>query len=132
MSNRVIHFEIQADDLNRAQNFYQKALGWKIEKYKFDDAANDMGMDYRMLVTGEKGEPGINGGLYQRPAENKLKTYDCTIAVDDIDKVIEAIKKNGGKILKEKELMKGLGWLARCTDTEGNIFALMQSTDWKP
>ena len=33
MSNRVIHFEIQADDIERAKKFYEGALGWKIEKY---------------------------------------------------------------------------------------------------
>ncbi|MFA6105306.1 MAG: VOC family protein [Patescibacteria group bacterium] len=129
MSNRVIHFEIQADDPDRASNFYQKALGWKIEKYP---AAEGSGMDYWMLFTGEKGEPGIGGGMYKRPADNKLHTYDCTIDVDDIDKVTEAIKKNGGKILKEKEKMEGIGWIARAEDTEGNIFAIMQAVEPKP
>jgi len=40
-----------------------------------------------------------------------------------MDKVIAAIKANGGKIEpwegKEKWEMKGLGWFSRATDTEG-------------
>ncbi|MFZ2188044.1 MAG: VOC family protein, partial [Candidatus Moraniibacteriota bacterium] len=28
--NRIIHFEVQADDVARAKKFYEKAFGWKI------------------------------------------------------------------------------------------------------
>ena len=132
MPNRVIHFEIQADDVTRAKDFYEKVMGWKIEKYDFGDNKNPDPMDYWMLMTGENDKPGINGGLYKRQDDNKLKTYDCTIMVDDIDAVADKIKTNGGKILREKQKMEGLGWFARAEDTEGNIFALMQAIEWKP
>ena len=131
MSNRPIHFEIQADDAERAKKFYESALGWKIEK----NTMVDVPMDYWMVMTGEG--PGINGGLYKRSDNPKrINTFDCTIKVDDLDKVIAAIKENGGKIEpwegKEKWEMKGLGWFSRAVDTEGNIFGLLQPTDWKP
>ena len=131
MNNRPIHFEVQADDAERAKNFYEKALGWKIEKSNMPG----VGMDYWMVNTGEG--PGISGGLYKR-AENprKLNSFDCTILVQDIDAVIAAIKANGGSIQpwegKEKWEMKGLGWFSRATDTEGNVFGLLQATDWQP
>lgn len=128
-AKRVIHFEVQADDIERAKKFYEKVFDWKIEKAKMEE---DVGMDYWMVMTGPDKTPGINGGMYMRPKDNPLKTYDCTILVDDIDEAIDSIKKNGGKVLREKMEMKGVGWFARCTDTEGNIFGLMQSTDWKP
>jgi len=131
MSNRPIHFEIQADDSARAKKFYEAALGWKIEKTTMPD----VGMDYWMVMTGEG--PGINGGLYNRKdAPNKITSFDSTILVEDIDKVIEAIKANGGKIDpwegKEKWEMKGLGWFSRAIDPEGNRFGLLQATDWQP
>lgn len=129
MANRVSHFEIQADDLERAKAFYEKAFGWKIEKWMSKEKG---GMDYWGLVSGTKEEPGINGGLYQRPADNPLHTFDCTIQVDDIDKAVQAVKDNGGTIRQEKMEMPGLGWFARATDPEGNIFALMQMTEYKP
>ena len=130
--NRVIHFEIQADDPARARKFYEAALGWKIEEAKMPEMGE---MKYWMVMTG-KG-PGINGWLYYRKdATEKLKSFDCTILVDDIDQVIAAIKANGGKIRpwegKEKWEMKGLGWFSRATDPEGNFFGLLQATDWKP
>ncbi|HEX8946897.1 MAG TPA: VOC family protein [Candidatus Paceibacterota bacterium] len=131
MSNRPIHFEIQADDVERAKKFYEGALGWTIEKAQMSGD----GMDYWMIMTGEG--PGINGGLYNRADnERKFQSFDCTILVDDIDSVIAAIKANGGKIQpwegKEKWEMKGLGWFSRAQDTEGNIFGLLQATEWKP
>lgn len=132
MNNRPIHFEVQADDIERAKKFYEDALGWKIEK----SAMPDVGMDYWMVMTGEG--PGINGGMYMRKdnPSHKFNSFDCTILVEDIDKVISAIKESGGKIEpwegKEKWEMKGLGWFSRAIDTEGNIFGLLQATDWKP
>lgn len=123
--NRVVHFEIQADDIERAKNFYEKALGWKIEKYMKKE---DLGMmDYWMIDTGEG--PGINGGLYERKVSNeKIYFYDCTIGVDDLDSAIAAVKANGGTIIKEKIEMKGVGWFAGAKDTEGNKFGLMQAS----
>lgn len=131
MNNRPIHFEIQADDPARAKKFYEAALGWKIEKASMPD----VGMDYWMVMTGEGS--GIDGGLYNRKdSPNKITTYDCTILVEDIDKIIESIKANGGKINpwegKEKWEMKGIGWFSRATDPEGNMFGLLQATDWQP
>ena len=134
--NRVIHFEIQADDLERAKKFYQNALGWKIEKWGAADSG--VGMEYWVLKTGEG--PGIDGGMYKRsqhPGGEKFYTYDCTIQVQDIDKAMADVKSNGGKIVansdgKEKMEIPGLGWFARAFDTEGNRFGLMQPTDWKP
>ncbi|MDE2213175.1 MAG: VOC family protein [Patescibacteria group bacterium] len=131
MNNRPIHFEIQADNAERAKKFYEKALGWKIEKTSMPG----VGMDYWMINTGEG--PGINGGLFKREdATGKLNSFDCTILVDDLEKVITTIKANGGKIApwqgKEKWEMKGLGWFSRAVDTEGNVFGLLQATDWQP
>jgi predicted enzyme related to lactoylglutathione lyase len=127
-NNRVIHFEIQADDVNRARNFYEKTFGWEISQMM---KAEEGGKDYWGLRTGADGTPGINGGLYQRPPENKLYTYDCTIQVTDIDKAIADVKKNGGTIRGEKMEIPGVGWFASAADTEGNRFGIMQPTGWQ-
>jgi predicted enzyme related to lactoylglutathione lyase len=129
MANRVIHFEIQADDPERAKAFYEKTFAWKIEKMMSEDGKGSM--DYWGLTTGEEGTPGINGGLYKRPKDDKINTFDCTILVDDIDKAVKDVKKNGGKILREKGEIKGVGWFARALDPEGNIFGIMQATEWE-
>ena len=134
-NNRVVHFEIQADDLERAKNFYEKALGWKVTQMMTKEQG---GMDYWGLETGEG--PGINGGMYQRPPGVERPAslgerhwfYDCTVSVSDLDKAIEAVKANGGEILREKSEIPHVGWFARAKDTEGNVFGLMQPTEWSP
>src|SRR5436190_1589049 len=128
LNNRVVHFEIQADDVERARKFYEKTFEWEITQMM---KAEEGGMDYWGLKTGPDGTPGINGGLYKRSAENKLYTYDCTIQVADIDKAIDAVKKNGGAIRGEKMEIPGVGSFIGGTDTEGNRFGIMQPTGWQ-
>ncbi len=127
--NRVVHFEIQADDVERARKFYQSILGWNINQVMTKEQG---GMDYWMIETGDGA--GINGGLYQRPPsdEDRFFLYDCTIQVEDLDKTVESVKKSGGTITREKSLIPGVGWFAGAKDPEGNRFGLMQATDWKP
>src|SRR5437762_343051 len=111
MNNRVIHFEIQADDVSRASDFYKKVLGWEFTQAMKKEEA---GMDYWTIKTGEEGTPGINGGMYMRPAEGeKFHTYDCTVMVENIDKTIDDFKANGGTIRltngQEKSQIPGVG-----------------------
>ena len=130
MAKRVIHFEVQADNIERAKNFYEKVFDWKIEKIMTGDEKDRM--DYWGLTTGPDGTPGINGGMYLRNKENTLHNFDCTITVDNIDETIEAIKHNGGKIKKEKAEIPDIGWFVTAVDTEDNCFGIMQPTNWKP
>lgn len=128
MENRVIHFEIQADDTARAAKFYSDTFGWEISQMMTEEQG---GMGYWGLKTGSDGTPGINGGLYKRPAEDKLFTFDCTLQVADIDHAIETVKKNGGTIRGEKMEIPGVGWFVGGNDTEGNRFGIMQPTEWQ-
>jgi predicted enzyme related to lactoylglutathione lyase len=127
--NTVIHFEIQADDVKRAQKFYESVLGWKFDQMMKKE---ESGMDYWGITTRESG-PGINGGLYERPKDkaDKYFLYDCTIDVPDLDKAMLAVRANGGTITKEKDEIPGVGWFAGAKDTEGNRFGLMQPTGWQ-
>ncbi len=43
ISGKVVHFEIPADNPERAKEFYQKAFGWQISQY--------LGMEYHMVGT---------------------------------------------------------------------------------
>jgi uncharacterized protein len=130
-NNRPIHFEIQAENPERAKSFYEKVLGWKVEKYVPKDPTA-FTMEYWMLSTGES-NPGINGGMYKRPdkKEDQRNYYDMTISVPDIDEATKAVKANGGKVTQEKMEMKGLGFFAGVEDSEGNVFHLMQPTAWQ-
>ena len=76
---RVIHFEIHADNPERAVKFYTDLFGWQFTKWAGP-------MDYWLIVTGPDGQPGINGGLMRRhgpaPVEGQpVNSYVCTCDV---------------------------------------------------
>jgi predicted enzyme related to lactoylglutathione lyase len=114
---RVIHFEISADDPERAAAFYREVFGWQIEKWVGP-------LDYWLITTGPPDEPGIDGGLAKR-ASPQEQTRN-TIGVDSVDDAVAKIVVNGGQVMLPKHAVPGVGYLAYCSDPEGNIFGLMQ------
>jgi predicted enzyme related to lactoylglutathione lyase len=119
---RVVHFEIHAEEPERAVAFYQSVFGWKFTQWE--------GNPYWLIETGPKDVPGIDGGLLPRnsPVEGTgVIAFVCTADVDDLDASMAAVKENGGSIAMEKQSVPGVGWLAYGIDTEGNIFGMMQS-----
>ena len=123
---RPIHFEIHADDPNRAIAFYEKLLGWTFKKWEGG------AMPYWLVTTGPEGTPGINGGMHPRigPKPNDspaVVAYVCTVDVDNVDAYARKVTSVGGNICVPKMPIPGIGWLAYATDTEGNIFGMMQN-----
>jgi predicted enzyme related to lactoylglutathione lyase len=116
MTLRVIHFEINADDPKRAVEFYEKVFGWKIGKWGGPAA-------YWLISTGDEKQPGINGAIMERM--DKATTIN-TIDVPSIDEYVKKVVKAGGKQVSKKNTIPGIGYFAYCTDTEGNIFGIMQ------
>src|SRR4051812_50028506 len=67
MDHTIVHFEIPADDLDRAVAFYREVFGWEISKmpgpfeyYGVKTTATD--------ETGMPKGPGVNGGVMKRGA----------------------------------------------------------------
>lgn len=58
---RVIHFEIGADNPERASKFYSQVFRCKIQNWGGP-------VDYWLANTGAAGEPGINGAIMYRRA----------------------------------------------------------------
>ena len=50
---------------------------------------------------------------------------------DDIDADIAAVRELGGRA-EDRQPIPGVGWFARCEDTEGNHFSLFQSDESVP
>lgn len=120
---RVVHFEIHTDDPERAIKFYNSVFDWEIKKW-------DGPIDYWLVMTGSTDEPGIDGGISKRqiPSSGEgINSYVCTVDIDDIDKYIEKVEKNGGAIAVPKTEIPNVGIIVYCKDTEGNLFGMMQS-----
>ncbi|MDW7733631.1 MAG: VOC family protein [Methanolobus sp.] len=132
--NRVIHFEIQAEDPQRAAKFYEEIFGWKMEEWVIPGVRIKDEDRYWLVTTGPDDEPGINGGLLFRrgpaPVEGQaINSYVCTIDVADMEESLEKALKAGGSIVFPRMAIKDIGWSAYCKDTEGNIFGLMQEDE---
>lgn len=120
---RPVHFEIHADDPARARKFYQSVFGWSVQQWG--------DTPYWLVDTGQDG-PGINGGLLRRrgsapSADNPVSAFVITMSVTDLDATVGAVDAAGGSVAVRKHAMPGLGWLAYCKDSEGNVFGLMQN-----
>jgi uncharacterized protein len=129
--NRVVHFEIHAEDPARAIAFYSGLFGWKFTKW-------DGSVEYWAVETGPKTEPGIDGGLLRRrgPVDGQaVIAYICTIEVNDLDQIVKKARAAGAALEVPKMAIPGIGWLAYLKDTEGNTFGVMQSdptAQWTP
>lgn len=114
---RPVHFELSADDPDRAVKFYSSVFGWKFDKW-------DGPMEYWLITTGADAEPGINGGMSRRGPDGDEPT---TIGVPSVDDSLAKVVAAGGTVVRPKGAIPGVGWFAVFKDTEGNPFGLMQS-----
>jgi len=111
----IVHFEIPADDVERARKFYTDLFGWRIEKAE--------GMDYWLITT--SGEKTVDGGMMKR--QDPKQPITNYIDVPSIDEYTARVEKLGGKIVVPKAAVPNYGYFAVCLDTEDNTFALWQS-----
>lgn len=124
--SKVIHFEVHADDIERAKSFYASVFGWQ-----YQDWSDYTGTPYFGVVAGEEAEMGANGAIMLRRSEGPtsgqgLNAFCCTMGVEDYDKTHDAIIKNGGKVALPKAALPGMAWQGYYIDTEANIFGIHQ------
>ena len=125
--SRVVHFEIQVDDLDRAKAFYGGVFGWT-----FEDYSQFTGSPYWGVTTGPKDTPGIDGGLLQRPAPvpadgQGSNAFTCTVQVDDYDGTERRVLDAGGRVALPKFALPGMAWQGYYLDPDGNVFGIHQA-----
>jgi hypothetical protein len=121
---RPVHFEIHADDPERAVEFYTRVLGWDFQRWGE--------LEYWVATTGDPGAPGIDGAVLPRrgPAPEvgaPVNGYVCTIDVPDLNATVEAASERGGEVRLPRFAVPGVGWQAYLADTEGNLFGVLQA-----
>lgn len=117
----IVHFDVPADDIERAQIFYNSLFGWTFEKY-------DGPIEYYQIATkAEDGSPGVYGGMGPRGEPGQqVMNY---IGVPSVATYLERVTLLGGTILMPRTPLPGIGSLAICVDTEGNRFGLVDEDD---
>jgi predicted enzyme related to lactoylglutathione lyase len=124
--SRPIHFEIQADDLERAKAFYADVFGWT-----YDDWSAVTGSPYWGVHTGDPEGLGIDGGLMARPGGSPasgqvVNAAVLTMGVDDFDATAAMIEAAGGGVAVHKVALPGMAWQGYFVDPEGNLFGIHQ------
>lgn len=114
--NRPVHFEIHAENPERAAKFYQELFGWKVQK------ADIPGLEYWLLMTGKEG-PGIDGAVTKRMGANPdpkeptpVIAFVCTVDVTDLDATQAKAEKLGSVVALPKFAVPGVGWCVYLKD----------------
>lgn len=126
MPGKVVHFEIPADDEDRARSFYAAAFGWTMTPMPE--------MSYTMVETGPSDprtgptEPGfINGGMMRR--EGEFHAPNLVIDVGDIEAALRDVTAAGGSTVSGRQPVGEMGFAAYVKDTEGNLVGLWETAD---
>lgn len=117
MLNNITHFAINADDCDRAREFYSSVFGWSFEPWGPPDF-------WRIFT-----ESGIHGALQKRsePISGAgMIGYECTIGVENVKAIVTAIVEAGGTIVYPPFLIEHVGTVAKFQDTEGNQACVME------
>jgi uncharacterized protein len=118
----IVHFNISADNPERAKTFYEKAFGWKFTHLPEP-------MNYYLIETEDTGgAKGIGGGMYSRhdPGAPGLINF---VGVDSLDDAIERIPDLGGKIIVPRQVVPNWGYFAVCADTENNQIGIFEDDE---
>jgi predicted enzyme related to lactoylglutathione lyase len=115
----MVHFEIPADDVERAKKFYSELFGWKISRWEGLKSANE----YWLIDSSDgKNKSTISGGIIRRQAPgHPFMNY---VGVDSIDAYLEKAARLGGKVVLPKQVIAGVGAFAAFMDSENNIIGL--------
>ena len=121
--NGPSYFEIQADDTQRALQFYETVFGWKFAK------AEGLPIEYWRIQTSV-----VRGGLLKRPVpapppQSGTNAFVCSMEVEDFDAVAQKIVNSGGKVALPKFAVPGTCWQGYFIDSEGNTFGLFQADE---
>lgn len=122
MSNKVTHFAIHIDDMDRAKDFYRTVFEWGFASYGPSDF---------MQIKADQSEEGeLIGAMQARkysPVPEKIIGLECTVSVENVEEIIAKVVDKGGKILMPKTAIPYVGWITKFLDTEGNLICAMQN-----
>ncbi|MBS4213825.1 VOC family protein [Neobacillus rhizophilus] len=113
---KVISFELNSQEPEKAAKFYSEVFGWKISEPHWD---------YWPVTTDKgSGEPGMNGGISKGPSDYPHGTR-IQIEVVSIEEAIAKAKQGGAMIVRDKMEFDEF-FLAYLVDPTGIGFGLIQ------
>lgn len=116
---RVLTVAINAEDVERGRRFYEAVLGWDFHAW---GPPNFYTISY-------PGNDTIVGALQERRAlvaGARTVGFECSVAVENLDETLAAVRAAGGSIVMELTVIPTVGTLAFFADSEGNVVGAMQ------
>jgi len=118
MSKRnIVHVEIPSVNVESAGKFYESLFGWKLQHMPE--------MNYTMW----EDESGSGGGFPEVSEENPAGQVLVYSASDDIEADLKNVQKLGGKVIREKTEIPGMGWFGVFQDPTSNVLAVYTSAN---
>ena len=125
--DKVVHFEIPADDVERAKDFYGAVFGWQLDTQPIGEgeytSVITTAIDPQTYAPTEPG--GINGGMMRRSADTPSPVI--TVGVEDIDRSLKEVEANGGTVVTPRTPIPDMGAFAYFKDPEGNVMGLWET-----
>jgi predicted enzyme related to lactoylglutathione lyase len=123
----VAHFEIPAEDLARAKQFYAEAFGWEAHTMPMGDGTEyttvtTIPVDPNTMMPTRPGS--INGGLVER--SEAMPAPVITIGVTSIDDALQKVISSGGSVVAPRTEVSG-GAFAYFRDSERNLMGLWET-----
>lgn len=118
--NAPSYFEIQAEDLDRAVDFYRQVFGWTFTRVESSP------IEYWQIAT-----EGLRGGLLKHlakapPPASGTNAFVCSMEVASFDAMSAKILAAGGRVALSKFAVPGICWQGYFLDPEGNTFGIFQ------
>jgi uncharacterized protein len=117
------YFDLTVNDVSRARAFFERVFGWQFAKF-------EMPYEYYRIQAGPHSEPGIDGGIgsvKDAPLSGGKPMTQMTVSVPNIDEVLATVQASGGRIIKAKMPIPGVGVYATCAEPGGLIFGVIQA-----
>ena len=118
--NKLTHFAIYTDNIERASTFYQTVFCWQM---------NSFGQPGFLQIKHPDDPEKPIGALQDRsyaPVKEKVTGLECSIEVADIYHTASVVEQAGGSIVMPITEIPFVGKLFKFTDTEGNLLCAIQ------
>lgn len=119
-NNRIVRFEIAAEDPEALMSFYSELLNWQFQKAEATE------VDYWLCETGTN-EPGIDGAVMRN--RDRRQPWLNYVDVASVDEALEKATRLGATVAMPKTPVPGNGAVAAIVDPEGNTLGLWERSD---
>ncbi|MGA2142460.1 MAG: VOC family protein [Brevinematales bacterium] len=119
--NPAVRFELPANDMKRAESFYERVFGWDID-------SSYRSFYWALTTKSDDKRQSLNPGEINGAIQFKDKTITSTridIRVPDLDDALKKVLAEGGKVFIPKKEIPGY-YYAVINDTEGNEIFLSE------